>query len=917
MDFQSEAQLEEELLHLLVEQNFTKVDINNIDDLLNNFRQQINILNTIPLKGNNLTDREFDRLLTQINGKSVYQSAKILRDKLILTRDDNSQIYLELLNTKDYTQNIFQIANQITVKEKYTNRYDVTILINGLPLVQIELKRRGNDLKEAFNQIERYRKHSYSGLFRFVQIFVISNGVDTKYFTNSDTKPLYTFTFFWTDEHNRRITKLSDFTKVFFNSSHLLDMLADYMIINDTDKNLMIMRPYQVYATKALIKQALTTDKGGYIWHTTGSGKTLTSFKCSQILAHNPAIKKIFFVVDRSDLDRQTLQEFNKFEANSVDNTDNTKILIKQIDDEHKHFIVTTIQKFAKAASMPKYKSIFAKYADDKIVIIFDECHRSTFGKQLNCIKKVFPHLQIFGFTGTPRFPQNKSQDGRTTADIFGKCLHTYLIKDAIFDHNVLGFNVEYIKTFDGQYDPTDTTKVQSIDTQEVFDNPERLTLIARHIVKYHDIKTHNRRYNALFAVSSVEILIKYYDIFKNLHTDLKIAAIFTFGANEEAEIKDEHSRDALERIITDYNQLYKTNYDTNTFSAYANDLMKKIKTAQVDIVIVVGMMLTGFDAKVLNTLYVDKNLEYHNLLQAYSRTNRVEHSTKPFGNIVCYRNLKENTDNAIKLFSQTDSIDEVLSQNLDFYLVKLKQAITDLLQITPTVESVDNLQTEEQQRDFILAFRKVSQLLNILNNFTEFDFNKYITAINTQDFMDYKSKYLTIYEQLKNHTETNKVSILNDIDFCIELVATDRINTTYIMNLIHNIERNDIIKQQMEINQIKAELKNSDDIQLRFKIDLIEKFLDKVVPKLDADTSIDDAYNNFVQKERTAEITAFAKEHDINADFLQNEISDYEYTGIISKAKIMQTIKKSFLEKAKIATLAVNFIKNNVQKYL
>lgn len=917
MNYQSEAQLEDELLHLLTEQNFTKINITNTDDLLYNFRQQINKLNTNALKGNNLSDKEFDRLLTQINGKSVYQSAKILRDKLILTRDDNSQIYLELLNTKNYKQNIFQIANQITVKEKYTNRYDVTILINGLPLVQIELKRRGNDLKEAFNQIERYRKHSYNGLFRFVQIFVISNGVDTKYFANSDAKPLYTLTFFWTDDKNRRVTKLSDFAKIFLNPSHLLDMISDYMIINDTDKNLMIMRPYQVYATKALINHAITTDKGGYIWHTTGSGKTLTSFKCSQILAHNPAVKKVFFVVDRSDLDRQTLTEFNKFEANSVDTTDNTKILVKQINDEHKNFIVTTIQKLAKAAGNTKYQSVFAKYTDDKIVIIFDECHRSTFGKQLNCIKKAFPHVQIFGFTGTPRFLQNKSQDGRTTADIFGKCLHTYLIKDAIFDHNVLGFNVEYIKTFDGQYDPTDTTKVQSIDTQEVFDNPERLTLIARHIVKYHDIKTHNRRYNALFAVSSVEILIKYYDIFKNLHTDLKIAAIFTFGANEEAEIKDEHSRDALERIITDYNQLYKTNYDTNTFSAYANDLMKKIKTAQVDIVIVVGMMLTGFDAKVLNTLYVDKNLEYHNLLQAYSRTNRVEHSTKPFGNIVCYRNLKENTDNAIKLFSQTDSIDEVLSQDLDFYLVKLKQAIADLIQTAPTAESVDDLQTEEQQRDFILAFRKVSRLLNILNNFTEFDFNKSITTINTQNFMDYKSKYLTIYEQLKNHTETNKVSILNDIDFCIELVATDRINTTYIMNLIHNIERDDIIKQQAEINQIKTELKNSDDIQLRFKIDLIEKFLDKVVPKLDADTSIDDAYNNFVQKERTAEITAFAKEHDINADFLQNEISDYEYTGIISKAKIMQTIKKSFLEKAKIATLAVNFIKNNVQKYL
>lgn len=917
MNYQSEAQLEDELLHLLTEQNFTKINITNTDDLLYNFRQQINKLNTNALKGNNLSDKEFDRLLTQINGKSVYQSAKILRDKLILTRDDNSQIYLELLNTKNYKQNIFQIANQITVKEKYTNRYDVTILINGLPLVQIELKRRGNDLKEAFNQIERYRKHSYNGLFRFVQIFVISNGVDTKYFTNSDTKPLYTFTFFWTDEHNRRITKLSDFTKVFFNSSHLLDMLADYMIINDTDKNLMIMRPYQVYATKALIKQALTTDKGGYIWHTTGSGKTLTSFKCSQILAHNPAIKKIFFVVDRSDLDRQTLQEFNKFEANSVDNTDNTKILIKQIDDEHKHFIVTTIQKFAKAASMPKYKSIFAKYADDKIVIIFDECHRSTFGKQLNCIKKVFPHLQIFGFTGTPRFPQNKSQDGRTTADIFGKCLHTYLIKDAIFDHNVLGFNVEYIKTFDGEYDPTDTTKVQDIDKQEVFDDPIRLKLIAEHIVKYHDIKTHNRKYNALFAVSSVDNLIRYYDIFKSLKTDLKIAAIFTYGVNEEAEFKDEHSRDALERIIQDYNKMYQTNYDTNTFSAYANDLMKKIKTSQIDIVIVVGMMLTGFDAKVLNTLYIDKNLEYHNLLQAYSRTNRVEHTTKPFGNIICYRNLKENTDNAIRLFSQTDNIDDVLTHDLASYLKEMQDAINELTQIAPKAQNVNDLQTEEEQRDFVLAFRRVSRLQNVLNNFIEFDFDKDITNMSTQDFMDYKSKYFTIYENLKNDTSKEKASILNDIDFCIELVATDRINTTYIMNLIRNIERNDIIKQQTEINHIKKELKNSDDMKLRYKIDLIENFLDEVVPKLTPDSSIDDAYNDFEAQERTKEINNFAKEHELDTEVLQNEINEYEYTGITNKSNIMKFIKKPFLEKMKIANAAITFIKNNVQKYL
>ncbi|WP_433962282.1 type I restriction endonuclease subunit R, EcoR124 family, partial [Megamonas hypermegale] len=481
----------------------------------------------------------------------------------------------------------------------------------------------------------------------------------------------------------------------------------------------------------------------------------------------------------------------------------------------------------------------------------------------------------------------------------------------------VLGFNVEYIKTFDGEYDPTDTTKVQDIDKQEVFDDPVRLKLIAEHIVKYHDIKTHNRKYNALFAVSGVDNLIRYYDIFKSLKTDLKIAAIFTYGVNEEAEFKDEHSRDALERIIQDYNKMYQTNYDTNTFSAYANDLMKKIKTSQVDIVIVVGMMLTGFDAKVLNTLYIDKNLEYHNLLQAYSRTNRVEHTTKPFGNIICYRNLKENTDNAIRLFSQTDNIDDVLTHDLASYLKEMQDAINELTQIAPKAQNVDDLQTEEEQRDFVLAFRRVSRLQNVLSNFIEFDFDKDITNMSTQDFMDYKSKYFTIYENLKNDTSKEKASILNDIDFCIELVATDRINTTYIMNLIRNIERNDIIKQQTEINHIKKELKNSDDMKLRYKIDLIENFLDEVVPKLNPDSSIDDAYNDFEAQERTKEINNFAKEHELDTEVLQNEINEYEYTGITNKSNIMKFIKKPFLEKMKIANAAITFIKNNVQKYL
>ena len=344
---------------------------------------------------------------------------------------------------------------------------------------------------------------------------------------------------------------------------------------------------------------------------------------------------------------------------------------------------------------------------------------------------------------------------------------------------------------------------------------------------------------------------------------------------------------------------------------------MKKIKTSQVDIVIVVGMMLTGFDAKVLNTLYIDKNLEYHNLLQAYSRTNRVEHTTKPFGNIICYRNLKENTDNAIRLFSQTDNIDDVLTHDLASYLKEMQDAINELTQIAPKAQNVDDLQTEEEQRDFVLAFRRVSRLQNVLSNFIEFDFDKDITNMSTQDFMDYKSKYFTIYENLKNDTSKEKASILNDIDFCIELVATDRINTTYIMNLIRNIERNDIIKQQTEINHIKKELKNSDDMKLRYKIDLIENFLDEVVPKLTPDSSIDDAYNDFETQERTKEINNFAKEHELDTEVLQNEISEYEYTGIANKSNIMKFIKKPFLEKMKIANAAITFIKNNVQKYL
>ena len=494
--------------------------------------------------------------------------------------------------------------------------------------------------------------------------------------------------------------------------------------------------------------------------------------------------------------------------------------------------------------------------------------------------------------------------------------MHNYLIKEAILDNNVLGFSVEYIQTFKGQYDPNDNTKVAGIDKAEVFENPARIALIAHHILECHNLKTRNRQYTALFAVSSVPMLIAYYNMFKQIKHDLKIAAVYTYGANEEAEFRDEHSRDSLEKIIQDYNGMFGTSYSTDTFGAYASDLMRKIKTAQVDIVIVVGMMLTGFDSKPLNTLYVDKNLEYHNLLQAYSRTNRVEQSTKPFGNIVCYRNLKEKTDDAIRLFSQTGQVDDVLIKDLRYYLELFRQKMAALFKLAPTPDMVDDLQSEVDKQKFVIAFRELSKVKLVLETFTEFDFDTNILEMTEQDFEEYKSKYFLIYEGLKNNTSYDKVSILNDIDFCIELMATDRINVAYIMNLIRNVDREDKQKQKQEIAHIKNEMQRSDSLELRRKVELIEKFLDEVVPKLAPQDTVDDAYDSFVSMERITEINAFAQENDVDGEFLRNEIADYEFTGIINKTKIMSFIEKPFMLKNKIAKAITDFIQANVLKY-
>ncbi|MGL5440594.1 MAG: type I restriction endonuclease subunit R, partial [Filifactoraceae bacterium] len=735
MSYQSEAQLEENLIKQLINQGFTRVTIPDEDGLKNNFRRELFEHNKAKLNNEPFTDKEFERILRHVEGKSVFQSAMVLRDKFILEREDGSEVYIEFFDTQNWCKNRFQVTNQTTVVGKYTNRYDVTLLINGLPLVQVELKRRGLDLKEAFNQINRYKKHSYQGLYRYLQIFVVSNGVDTKYFANSDKEMLFSHTFFWSDEENKRISNLKDFTETFLDKCFVSKIISRYMITNETDKLLMVMRPYQIYAVEALVTRAFETNNNGYIWHTTGSGKTLTSFKASQILSKEPNIKKVFFLVDRKDLDSQTIAEFNKFEPDSVDTTDRTDTLVKQIKDINKPLIVTTIQKMANAIKGDRYAKIMDQYREEKVVFIIDECHRSQFGDMHKSINKHFTNAQYFGFTGTPRFYENRSQEGRVTADLFEKCLHTYLIKDAISDGNVLGFSVEYIKTFDGDIDESDDTKVAAIDKEEVFMHDIRIENIAEHIIKNHNGKTRNKEYTAILTVQSIPMLVKYYDKFKELDHDLKIAGIFSFGANEDLEGKDEHSRDSLERIITDYNQIFDTNYSTDTFSGYFADVSKKVKSAKIDILIVVNMFLTGFDSKTLNTLYVDKNLKYHDLVQAYSRTNRVEKSTKPYGNIVCYRNLKNNTDDALKLFSQTDSTDIVLMENYEYYLDRWFAELRNLKALTPTPQDVDSLESEEAKKKFILAFRELSKILVKLETFVDFEFEESELQISNQEY--------------------------------------------------------------------------------------------------------------------------------------------------------------------------------------
>jgi len=569
----------------------------------------------------------------------------------------------------------------------------------------------------------------------------------------------------------------------------------------------------------------------------------------------------------------------------------------------------------ANACSNPKYASVMEKYKDLKTIFIIDECHRSQFGDMHRQISNTFSKAQYFGFTGTPRFKKNPSQDGRSTVDIFEKCLHTYLIKDAIKDENVLGFSVDYMKFVEWRGQTEEDSMVEAIDTDEVFMADDRVRLIAQDIINHHNIKTRDRKYNSLFTVSSIPLLIKYYDMFKSLNNELKIGAIFTYGANEDLDKNTEHSREVLDRYMKDYNKMFKTNFSTHTFDSYFRDICKKIKNNEIDIVIVVNMLLTGFDAKRLNTLYVDKSLKYHDLIQAFSRTNRVESDTKPFGNIVCYRTTKTRVDEAVKLFSQTNSIDTVIMAPYETYLEKFNNAVNKLLSITPVVESVDSLESEDDIKKFIVAFREVAKILVSLKTFNQFDLDNADSMINTQTFEDYKSKYYELYRKISNDKE--KSSILNDITFSLELIQTDKINVSYILNLIRNVDLSNEEQKQKDIADIQSKLVNITDDELFLKAELIKSFLSSILPALKEEDSIDEAFDNHINKERQKEIKKFSAENNINLEILETIINEFEYSGIFPDGLIGQSIEAPFLKKISIIENIKGFVKNLLKKYM
>jgi type I restriction enzyme R subunit len=919
MPTQSEAALEEGLIATLKRMNYERVQIKEEVNLKTNFKKQLEIHNKRQLAEfgrTEFTDAEFEKILIYLEGGTRFEKSKKLRDLYPLDTADGKHIWVEFLNRSQWCQNEFQVSNQITIEGRKESRFDVTILINGLPLVQIELKKRGIELKQAYNQIQRYHKTSFHGLFDYIQIFVISNGVNTRYFANNPNQG-YKFTFNWTDAANVPFNQLDKFAMFFFDKCTLGKMISKYIVLHEGDKCLMVLRPYQYYAVEKILDRVVNSNDNGYIWHTTGAGKTLTSFKAAQLVSELPDIDKVMFVVDRHDLDTQTQSEYEAFEPGAVDGTDDTSELVNRLQGDSK-IIITTIQKLNTAVTRTWYSKKIEKIRDSRIVMIFDECHRSHFGDSHNNIVKFFHNTQIFGFTGTPIFAENSVGD-HTTKEIFGNCLHRYLIKDAIADENVLGFLVEYYK---GNKDPD-------------YLGESRMHEIAKFIINNFNKSTFDGEFDALFAVQSVDMLIRYYKIFKELKPDIRIGAVFTYAANNSQDDaltgmgtgtyanENVSGADDLQEIMDDYNKMFGTSFSQENFRAYYDDINLRMKKKRadmksLDLCLVVGMFLTGFDSKKLNTLYVDKNMEYHGLLQAFSRTNRVLNEKKRFGKIVCFRDLKSNVDESIKLFSNSNNTEDIVRPTYDEVKKRYKEVAVSFLKKFPSPSSIDTRQSEKDKLDFILTFRDIIKKHAEIQIYEDFDANADDLGLSEQQFMDYRSKYLDIYDSVihpqPDVTNPNPDTAsedpepyggkLEDVDFCLELLHSDIVNVAYILELIADLDPYSDNYQEKRKEIIDTMIK---DAELRGKANLIDGFIQKNVDEdkekfmqgkqsADGTTDLEERLNKYITEKKEKAIAAIAKEEDLDVEVLKHFLSEYEYLHKEQTEIIRDALKEKHL---------------------
>lgn len=906
---QTELELENQLIEQLriqfhsTDEEDAFVKVHDDKTLYDNLRKQINKFN-----GMTLSDTEFRRLLNEIEKyNTVYKCSRNLRQMQTITMDNGEKKNIRIYEKIDWCKNIVQVAHQIKQSSEFDGRFDVTILVNGLPLLQIELKKNGESLDQAFGQIERYRRTVYKGLFKYIQYFVISNGAVTKYFANSDKPFKKENLFTWSDPNNVFVNKLSEFVDDRLTKCNICKTISNYIVINESEKDLMILRPYQIWAVENLLDRALNTTNNGFVWHTTGSGKTLTSFKLAQCLRDTGKFNKVVFLVDRRDLDRQTVRNFNSFEKGAVVNIDGTDKLSTSFLDSSIKMITTTIQKMSNLCSNKKFAEA-VELNKGKVVFIIDECHRSNFGEMRKHILRAFPKAQMFGFTGTPIFAENMNASGQTTESIFGgKPVHSYKIKDAINAHMVLGFNVQYFKTINIVESVGKDEKVEAIDSEELINSPIRIKNITEHILSNFSNITLHKKYNAIFAISSIPLLMKYYEEFQHQiqmlpeEQQIKIAAIFTYAPNdidtEEIGVKDKIPQQQLQKVMDDYSKITKKNYSISNCAEYFEDVREDFREGKIDLILVVNMMLTGYDSWRINTLFLDKTLKYHNLIQAFSRTNRLHDSTKQFGNIICYRTTPTDVDRAVTLYSQEDH-DAVLVKTFDEYLEDFRKALSNLRDYTATPKDVDLLEGDTAKIEFINRFKKVARYMICLQNFCEFSFPITLkNDITADEYNSFKAKYTEIYKEFIKHPE--KVSVIADVSFDIELVQTDRIDVDYILNLLRKIASEEG-KRTISIETLIKILRKSTDPILISKRELLEQFITTVLPTLPNDSSVDNELSKFIEEKRKIELERMSNEYEISYDELNKLVIRYDYFRQIDNSDIKLLITKEVKENYK-----------------